>query len=225
MESNNKKEENNQRSFEEVLNSILEEMGNVLNIKSSDIPNIDLYMDQVLSFLDEKLDYTRRSTEDGEEKIFTKTMINNYAKNNLLPSPVKKKYSKEHMMTLIFIYYFKNFLSINDVYTLINPITEKYFAGEGSIKFDEFYDSILDIGEERIELLKKDIQDKFEASNKSFTEFEGEEGDYMRLFLLISLLSYDVFIKKMLIEQLIDEVRHSEEEDSNSKKTDKKKSK
>ena len=55
MESNNKKEENNQRSFEEVLNSILEEMGNVLNIKSGDIPNIDLYMDQVLSFLDEKL--------------------------------------------------------------------------------------------------------------------------------------------------------------------------
>ena len=87
MESNNKKEENNQRSFEEVLNSILEEMGNVLNIKSGDIPNIDLYMDQVLSFLDEKLNYTRRSTEDGEEKIFTKTMINNYAKNNLLIFP------------------------------------------------------------------------------------------------------------------------------------------
>ena len=224
MESNNKKEEYNQKSFEEVLNSILEEMGNVLNIKSGDIPNIDLYMDQVLSFLDEKLNYTRRSTEDGEEKIFTKTMINNYAKNNLLPSPVKKKYSKEHMMTLIFIYYLKNFLSINDVYTLINPITEKYFAGEGSIKFDEFYDSILDIGEERIELLKKDIQDKYEAANESFPEYEGEEGDYMRLFLLISLLSYDVFIKKMLIEQLIDEVRHSEE-NTNTKKADKKKSK
>ena len=75
MESNNKKEDNNQRSFEEVLNSILEEMGNVLNIKSADIPNIDLYMDQVLSFLDEKLNYTRRSTDDGEEKIFTKTML------------------------------------------------------------------------------------------------------------------------------------------------------
>lgn len=226
MESNNKKEENNQKSFEEVLNSILEEMGNVLNIKSADIPNIDLYMDQVLSFLDEKLNYTRRSTDDGEEKIFTKTMINNYAKNNLLPSPVKKKYSKEHMMTLIFIYYLKNFLSINDVYTLINPITEKYFSGEGSIKFDEFYDSILDIGGERIELLKKDIQDKFEASNACFSEYEGEEGDYMRLFLLICLLSYDVFIKKMLIEQLIDEVRISEEKtNNNTKKADKKKNK
>ena len=224
MESNNKKEDNNQRSFEEVLNSILEEMGNVLNIKSGDIPNIDLYMDQVLSFLDEKLNYTRRSTEDGEEKIFTKTMINNYAKNNLLPSPVKKKYSKEHMMTLIFIYYLKNFLSINDVYTLINPITEKYFEGEGSIKFDEFYDSILNIGEERIELLKKDIQDKYEAASGCFSEYEGEEGDYMRLFLLISLLSYDVFIKKMLIKQLIDEVRNSEE-NTNTKKADKKKSK
>ena len=153
-------------------------------------------------------------------------MINNYAKNNLLPSPVKKKYSKEHMMTLIFIYYLKNFLSINDVYTLINPITEKYFSGEGSIKFDEFYDSILDIGGERIELLKKDIQDKFEASNACFSEYEGEEGDYMRLFLLICLLSYDVFIKKMLIEQLIDEVRISEQNtNNNTKKADKKKNK
>ena len=224
MESDKKKEENLQESFDEVLNSILEEMDKILNIKSDDIPNIDLYMDQVLSFLDEKLNYTRRSTENGEEKIFTKTMINNYAKNNLLPSPVKKKYSKEHMMTLIFIYYFKNFLSINDVATLINPITDKYFEGEGSIKFDELYDSILDIGEDRIALLKDDIQDKYQASRDAFPEFEGEEGDYLRLFLLISLLSYDVFIKKMLIEQLIDKVRKSNEENS-SRKSDKKKSK
>lgn len=224
MESDKKKEENLQESFDEVLNSILEEMDKILNIKSDDIPNIDLYMDQVLSFLDEKLNYTRRSTENGEEKIFTKTMINNYAKNNLLPSPVKKKYSKEHMMTLIFIYYFKNFLSINDVATLINPITDKYFEGEGSIKFDELYDSILDIGEDRIALLKDDIQDKYQASRDAFPEFEGGEGDYLRLFLLISLLSYDVFIKKMLIEQLIDKVRKSNEENS-SRKSDKKKSK
>ena len=107
MGSNKKKTEVESKSFDEVLNSILSEMDSILKIKSDEIPNIDLYMDQVLSFLDDKLNYTRRNSADGEEKIFTKTMINNYAKNDLLPSPVKKKYSKEHMMALIFIYYFK----------------------------------------------------------------------------------------------------------------------
>ena len=104
-------EEKVHRSFDEVLNSILGDMDAILNIKSADIPNIDLYMDQVLSFLDEKLNYTRRNSEDGDERIITKTMINNYAKNDLLPPPVKKKYSKEHMETLIFIFYFKRVTS------------------------------------------------------------------------------------------------------------------
>ncbi len=226
MGQNKKEKEINPRSFDEILNSITEEMDKVFNIKSDDIPNIDLYMDQVLSFLDDKLNYTRRNTSDGEEKIFTKTMINNYAKNDLLPSPVKKKYSKEHMMALIFIYYFKSFLSINDVQTLINPITDNYFEGNGSIKFEDIYDSILDKGEERIGLLRKDIQDKYKASLETFKEVEGEEGEYLRLFLLISLLSYDVFIKKMLIEQLIDEVRNSETvKESENTKTEKKKGK
>ncbi len=217
MGSKNKPKEYTERSFDEVLNSILDEMDRILNIKSNDIPNIDLYMDQVLSFLDEKLDYTRRNTDSGEEKVFTKTMINNYAKNHLLPRPVNKKYTKEHMMTLIFIYFFKSNLSINDVYSIINPITDNYFDGHGEITFDEMYDEILRIGEERIGLLRNDIQDKYRASMETFSEIEGEEGEYLRLFLLISLLSYDVFIKKMLIEQLIDEVRKKEE----NKKKDK----
>ena len=54
-------------------------------------------------------------------------MINNYAKNKLLPPPEKKRYSKEHVLMLIFIYYFKNILSINDIQTLLTPIAQKYF--------------------------------------------------------------------------------------------------
>lgn len=201
-------EEKVHRSFDEVLNSILGDMDAILNIKSDDIPNIDLYMDQVLSFLDEKLNYTRRSTENGEDRIITKTMINNYAKNDLLPPPVKKKYSKEHMETLIFIFYFKNFLSINDVRTLLEPITDKYFNGEGAVKYDDLYDKILNVGEERMDHLRENIMDIYKASGETFGDIEGEDGDYLRLFMMISLMSYDVFIKKMLIEQMIDEIRN-----------------
>ena len=108
----------------DMINSILESVSRIDYIKPEDIPNIDLYMDQVTTFMEEQLVSSKRYADD---KILTKTMINNYAKNKLLPPPEKKRYSKEHVLTLIFIYYFKNILSISDIQTLLGPITEKYF--------------------------------------------------------------------------------------------------
>ena len=87
---------------EDLLNSIMESLDRVEYIKAEDIPNIDLYMDQVTTFMDSKLKASLR--HPNEDKILTKTMINNYAKNDLLPPPIKKKYSKEHVLLLIFIY-------------------------------------------------------------------------------------------------------------------------
>lgn len=79
----------------DMLNSILSSISQIDYIKPEEIPNIDLYMDQVTTFMEKNLSSTKRYEED---KILTKTMINNYAKNNLLPPPVKKKYSKEHVL-------------------------------------------------------------------------------------------------------------------------------
>ena len=73
---------------EDLLNSILESLDRIEYIKLEDIPNIDLYMDQVTTFMEKQLRNTARYP--GEDKILTKTMINNYAKNNLLPPPVRK---------------------------------------------------------------------------------------------------------------------------------------
>ena len=73
---------------DDLLNSILASISRIDYIKSEDIPNIDLYMDQVTSFMEKALKSTKRYPDD---KILTKTMINNYAKNDLLPPPVKKK--------------------------------------------------------------------------------------------------------------------------------------
>ncbi len=84
----------------DMLNSILSSISRIEYVRPDSIPNIDLYMDQVTTFMEEQLSSSRRHEED---KILTKTMINNYAKNNLLPPPVKKKYSKEHVLALIFI--------------------------------------------------------------------------------------------------------------------------
>ena len=85
-----------------LLESILESLDRIDYIHPEDIPGIDLYMDQVTTFMDSQL---KRSKRYEDDKILTKTMINNYAKNRLLPPPEKKKYSKEHMLLLIYIYY------------------------------------------------------------------------------------------------------------------------
>lgn len=100
------------KTNEERLQDLFSYLGNLSHVKADEIPDIDLYMDQVTTFMDSHLKDMRRHPGD---KVLTKTMINNYAKNNLLPPPVKKKYSKDHMLMLVFIYYFKNLLSFSDI--------------------------------------------------------------------------------------------------------------
>ena len=81
---------------EDLLQSILDRLDRIDYIRPDDIPDIELYMDQVTTFMDSRLKNAARNPE--ADKILTKTMINNYAKNDLLPPPVRKKYSREHML-------------------------------------------------------------------------------------------------------------------------------
>jgi rRNA processing protein Gar1 len=94
------------------------------HIHTNDIPGIDLYMDQVTTFLQDNLRGLSRDPEG--DKFLTKTMINNYVKNKVLFPPVKKKYNREHIMLLIVIYYMKSFLSIGDIRSVLGPIMDRY---------------------------------------------------------------------------------------------------
>ena len=194
----------------DLLNSILSSISRIDYIRPNEIPNIDLYMDQVTTFMEEQLKRTKRYEED---KILTKTMINNYAKNDLLPPPVKKKYSKEHMLMLVFIYYFKNILSISDIQKLLEPITQKYFSGEGSIDLTSLYEEIMKLELEQIDPLAKDVTRKFSMAGDSFQEVPEEEKDFLHKFAFICMLSFDVYVKKQVIENLIDQMAGKEEEE------------
>ena len=193
-------------STEDLLNSIMESFDRIDYIKTADIPNIDLYMDQVTTFMDHRLKSTTRQETD---KILTKTMINNYAKNNLLPPPVKKKYSKEHVVVMIFIYYFKTILSIKDIETILTPITEKYFDTDSAVDVASIYEEVCDTAKSQIQNLKDEVREAYETSQNTFKDMEGlsdSDQEYLQLFSLISSLSFDVYAKKALIERIIDEL-------------------
>ena len=189
------------KTNEERLQDLFAYLDRQTHVQPEEIPNIDLYMDQVTTFMEDNLASTKRHDDD---KILTKTMINNYTKNHVLPSPDKKKYSKDHVLTLILIYYLKSFLSIKDIQTLLEPITDKYFGTESELSFYELYEELVAQGNGQSKALIKDVIAKYNAMQNAFSDAPEEDQEFLRNFGFICMLSFDVYIKKMMIETLID---------------------
>ena len=206
-----------EQNVHDFLEELLKTLKSIGYVKSVDIPSIDLYMDQITTFMDEQLAACKRHDSD---KILTKTMINNYAKNNLLPPPEKKKYSKEHVLTLIFIYYFKNILSISDIQSILNPLTEKYFGNKDGFNMLDVYNEVFTLEKDESENILKDLGKKYTIANNTFKDFDEEDQDFLHAFSFICMLSYDVYVKKMIIEHTIDKLtakkNENESENSNS---------
>lgn len=185
----------------EILN-LIRSIHNIDYVSPEDIPDIELYMDQITTFMDEHLSSSKRFEDD---KILTKTMINNYTKNALLPPSNKKKYSKEHMVLLIFIYYFKNFLTINDIKSILDPVSSSFFDNKNGLNLNDVYQEIFDIQLENIDSQVRDVIRKLKKSGGTFQNVEDEE-ERKKLtdFAFISMLSFDIWVKKTIIENMID---------------------
>ena len=170
------------------INQLISSIKDFEEIDLSDIPNIDLYMDQVTTFMEDKLHQYKRKDED---KILTKTMINNYTKNKVLRASEKKKYSKSHMILLIFIYYFKQTVSIKDIGLLLDMIN-----GDGSKQtgnLEEIYEKFIDIKSNEEKKVLDDIHNKVD-------DIKTEED----LFLLVASLMVRSNLQKVTAEKIID---------------------
>ncbi len=209
---------------DDLLNSIIASLGRIDPISLEEMPTIDLYMDQLTSFMNERLKKSTRYPDT--DKILTKTMINNYAKNDLLPPPVKKKYSRDHLILLLFIYYFKNILSINDIQTLLEPLKERFQSNE-EFNVSSIYKNCFELQNEALEPVIEDITRKYGRSLQTFEDekLSEEEKDRMQLFSFIIQLSYDVYVKKLLIEKILDNITEAKEQDKKAEKDSKKDSK
>lgn len=201
---------------DDLLNSVIASLGRIDTISLDEIPNIDLYMDQLTTFMDERLKKTTRHPET--DKILTKTMINNYAKNDLLPPPVRKKYSKDHLILLIFIYYLKNILSINDIQTLIEPLKERFHVSDDELNLSKIYSTAYELQNKELSPVIEDLKTKYEMALETFSDadLDEEERKRMQIFSFITLLSYDVYVKKLLIEKILDNI--TDEEDKTKEK-------
>lgn len=173
-------------------------------IAPDDIPAIELYMDQVTTFMDKYLAQNKRADED---KTLTKTMINNYTKNELLPPPDKKRYSKEHIIILIYIYYLKNVISISDIKTMLAPLLEKYYDNpDAEHSLNDIYTSLYNMEKYQYFNIENSIIKAYELAEKDWGEDK-----YLQKLNFLSLLGYDIFMKRKLMEHIIDEMAEEAE--------------
>ena len=166
-------------------------------IVPEDIPNEEMFMEQVTTFMEKHL---KANLRNEEEKTLTKAMINNYTKNKLMPPPVKKRYSREHLIFLIYIYYMKNVMSISDIQKMMEPLMSDDMTDE---KLYEIYKKTFEM--EKAEYFN--IEDNvIEASRITEKRLPKSEDERLNKMLYIFMLGYDVYSKKRLIEKLIDEL-------------------
>ena len=170
-------------------------------IESNNIPEIDLYMDQVIQLFESELSILKRNKED---KVLTKTMVNNYAKGKLLLPIKNKKYSKEHLILMSLIYNLKGALSINDIKISLNSLinTENEKQNE---HIRELYSVFLEEEKNTIEEFKIIINNKEAKIKMLVEENENLKTEYDEKFLLLCSLVNMSNMYRRASEKLIDE--------------------
>jgi hypothetical protein len=184
------------------LARLVDELSLLDDIKPSDIPDMNLYMEQVTTLIDDKLSHLKRGEDD---KILTKTMINNYTKTGILMPSKNKKYNKNHIILLIIIYYLKQILSINDIHTLLSPILKNMETTEDDIiPLEEIYNTFLEIKKKEFEEYSGDFNDRLKLIEEKTAKIDRESKDKAELFLTVIMLIAQADAQKRLAEKIID---------------------
>ncbi|MBT2570632.1 DUF1836 domain-containing protein [Planococcus sp. ISL-110] len=189
----------------EKANEIIGEMAFHNQILPEDIPKIDLYIDQVIQLFESSFAESKRHPD---EKILTKTMINNYAKGKLFYPVQNKKYSRNHIMLISLIYQMKSALSINDVKLVLNGINEK--AAQKELDLEQFYRSYLNLQQDNTEIFEDALKQQVEAAAGQIAGVEDSEE--LERVLLIASLVHTSNLYRRAAENLVDRMVKGAEE-------------
>lgn len=191
----------------EKIREILGQLGLETNLSLDEIPNIDLYMDQVIQLFENKFADSRRN---AEEKVLTKTMINNYAKGKLIFPIKNKKYSKEHVILMSLIYQLKGALSINDIQVTLDGLNKRIVKED--IEIDSFYNSYLALSQKNVANFTMHINEQVNDVKQEVAKMEDRSSAYLEQVLMISSLVHMSSIYRKVAEKLVDEIVVDKEE-------------
>lgn len=175
-------------------------------IELDEIPELDLYMDQVIQLFENKYNKTLRTEED---KVLTKTMINNYAKDKIFMPIKNKKYSKEHLILISLIYELKGSLSISDIKKVLTPIVSTLNNNE-EYDIRNLYRDYTEVYGEDVNLFKESAADRLKYIEDKLKIEKGIlDGFNRKLILLSSLVNMSNFYRR-LAEKVVDDINSSD---------------
>ncbi len=188
--------------YEEFIKKISEEFTENSIIPPSDFPNMALYSDQVVSFINSELSLYGK----GGGEILTKTMLSNYVKNDLIPSPVKKKYDKEQMIMLELVLCLKNAFKMDDIKTLTKPFVEsRKSAFDESINFNEIYEKLEPMYAQKRKEMAQELIDDIDVVKEAVRDTGLNDDDMTEMFLYIMIIAMKIDTAKFIGKTLIRE--------------------
>ena len=181
----------------EELFKLAEEAVRDEELRSAEIPSIDLYVDQIINLVSDK---NAKGAERYKDKQLTKTMINNYSKDGLI-APIKgKKYTKEQIIQILCIYSLKNSLSIGEIKRLLEGVysIENYKEENNESALTETYDRYIDIKTDNRELA---ISVLSQLTEKHELKVEDDQDFILTVGALLSLSSFLREIARTMIDE------------------------
>ena len=165
------------------------------------VPEIDLYIDQMVSCLNSELSLYAKN---GEGPI-TKGIVSNYTKHKMIPGPEGKRYTKDHCIFMLLVYYLKGCFSMDQVQRLMKPILSNYdSAWDDNVDMQAYYKEILTAVRKSEEDFSEQLQERILA-NKKFLANRGSDDDISELILLITMLIMRSNEERYMAEKLLDE--------------------
>lgn len=171
------------------MNDVFNEILNSGEFSIDEIPQIDLYMDQIITLFENKYSKNKRNES---EKILTKTMVNNYTKEKLLKPVRGKTYNREQILQLILIYKLKQTLSVQDIKVMFDELHR--------VEHNQF--NVYNIAMQNLANHKEDINKSLETLIEKDQAFDNKYSENLYNVLVLSLVS-DYY--KRMAQSIIDD--------------------
>ncbi|GAF64844.1 hypothetical protein BTS2_1740 [Bacillus sp. TS-2] len=191
----------------EKIKEIINQLEMNQQIKAEDIPDLDLYMDQVIQLFERNYATSKRKED---EKILTKTMINNYAKGKLFFPIKNKRYSKEHILLINFIYQLKGGLTLHDIKLTLESLND--LQSEGVLDLETYYETYLTVLENNTEEFKDELQEKLHSVENEMKKIDSHQDELKNVLTILSFVHMSNLYRKTA-EKLIDQLLLANKED------------
>ncbi|WKA58931.1 DUF1836 domain-containing protein [Planococcus shenhongbingii] len=184
----------------EDAEQLIKNLGLQSGVLLEDIPKIDLYIDQIIQLFETSFADAKRNED---EKILTKTMINNYAKGKLFYPVQNKKYTRNHIMLISLIYQMKSALSINDVKQVLDGLNKK--ALQQDLNLESFYESYLKLQQGNITIFTEGLKEQSKRVGQQVPN--ADDAQELEQVLLIASLVHTSNLYRRAAEKLVDDMK------------------